>query len=160
MTEEVKKYMLQELDALHVDSRVKQRFIFDLKVLPDKDILYWRDRLDCLRFSATSALISSPGQRLQEQCQTISGLEKRIRKELASINKQLTGRTEAGQELTSVAGTSAGGALEAGQIQVEAEVHSLDNSRVYEILDDVTDESRDDSEPAKRRKKKHSHTHQ
>jgi len=80
MTEEVKKIMLEELNSLHLDARVKQQFVFDLKVLPDKDLLYWRDRLECLRFSSTNAVSCAesqrlPGANLQQMTERIKVLE-------------------------------------------------------------------------------------
>lgn len=91
MTDEVKKVMLDELSSFNLDPRIKQQFVFDLKVLPDKDVFYWRDRLDSLRLcSSYAAANSQESAELQKLSQLVEDLEKITRDSatwLASANR-------------------------------------------------------------------------
>lgn len=61
IADEMKKAMLDELNSFNLDARVKQKFKFDLEMLPDQDLYSWNIRLDTLRLCSNMATTSFPG---------------------------------------------------------------------------------------------------
>lgn len=79
MTDEMRKIVLDELNGLNLDLRLKQQFVTDMKLLVDKDVYYWTSRLDVLRCISNTAAVSSPqSQELQRLSRTVAELEKSI----------------------------------------------------------------------------------
>ncbi|KAK7573871.1 hypothetical protein V9T40_011062 [Parthenolecanium corni] len=87
MTDELKKILLDELNSLNLDARIKQQFAFDLKVRPDKDLIYWLDRIDALRLCSNTAVVvsSQDSQEMQQLSQIITKLEKMMERNEAHL---------------------------------------------------------------------------
>ena len=75
LTDEVRDIIVDELNSIeNLDPLIKHQFLVDLKVLPDKDMYYWRYRLLCLQNSSNSDAPTC--QELKSLAQTVSDLEK------------------------------------------------------------------------------------
>lgn len=78
LAEEARNIILDELNSIkNLDPLIKHQFLVDLKVLLDKDMYYWRYRLDCLRSSGKNAAFMS--EELKSLVQAISNVEKAVK---------------------------------------------------------------------------------